>query len=412
MTTMETVKNEVKTSNEKKNIKTQQPDIDLGFSTTSANLLLDSHMPQNFDISLDSLRRGGTDDFLQKSPSHAIKHSMNGFEKDYVNIVDYIVRITHKIWEEKDIGYIYDTYSHDCKVWDDFGLQYGRDKIVADTIHTTNAFPDIRLVADEVIWAGDDKVGFHTSHRTKIIGTNTGYSKYGAPTGRPIKLWCIANCVARNNEIFDEYVNYDTSGLIQQLGMNLFEVAEKLSNDTRADSLPNDFLASDPVRLNGQNKPERIEIPSQPESELRNFAESVFNNIWNRRDLSVMEKVYAENVGYVGSTDRVFKGIGQLRSFNLSILAMFPNLALNIDEVYWMGNSKEGIAMSVRWSATGRHLGFGVYGKPSGKEVQFRGITQWDIRDGKIQNEWTLFNELGVLMQIFKKDERVTGKCE
>ena len=36
-------------------------------------------------------------------------------------------------------------------------LQFGAEKIVADTVHTNNAFPDIRLFADEVIWAGDEK---------------------------------------------------------------------------------------------------------------------------------------------------------------------------------------------------------------------------------------------------------------
>ena len=84
--------------------------------TTSALALTDTHMPSDFSISLDALRRGGTDRFLRQPPSEAKRQAMAGFEDTYVNIVDYIVRITHRIWEEKDIGYIYDTYSHDCKV--------------------------------------------------------------------------------------------------------------------------------------------------------------------------------------------------------------------------------------------------------------------------------------------------------
>jgi predicted ester cyclase len=150
---------------------------------------------------------------------------MRGFEETYVDIIDYIVRITHRIWEEKDIGYIYDTYKHNSRVYDDYGLQYGSDKIVADTIHTINAFPDVRLYADEIVWAGDDEVGFHTSHRTVIIGHNTGYSRYGPPTGKKVVLWCIANCIALENEIFEEWVIYDTASLINQLGFNLRDKA-------------------------------------------------------------------------------------------------------------------------------------------------------------------------------------------
>lgn len=370
--------------------------------TTSALTLGPEHMPKDYSISLDALRRGGTDGFLLRAPADAKSQSMKGFEPTYVNIVDYIVRITHKIWEEKDIGYIYDTYSHDCKVWDDFGLQYGRDKIVADTVHTNNAFPNIRLVADEVIWAGDDAVGFHTSHRTKIFGTNSGYSKFGPPTGRSVKLWCIANCIARENEIFDEYVNYDTGALIKQLGFDVIETARRLAEDSTSVGLAENFLASEPSRLGGQNKPSRRDLPSLPEEDPKTYVEAAFHNIWNRRDFSSIDKIYAQSVIHTGSTDRVYKGPGQIRSFVMSMMAMFPDLSLRVDEVYWMGNPEDGIAAAIRWSASGTHAGHGIYGSPTGREVQLRGITQWDIREGQVQNEWALFNELGVLMQILK----------
>jgi hypothetical protein len=156
-------------------------------------------MPPDYSISLGA--RGGTDRLLV-NPGSKHAQSMRGFEETYVDIIDYIVRITHRIWEEKDIGYIYDTYKHNSTVVDGSGMQYGRDKIVADTVHTINAFPDIRLFADDIIWAGDDEVGFHTSHRTVIKGTNTGPSRYGPPTGRRVELWCIANCVALRKRDF------------------------------------------------------------------------------------------------------------------------------------------------------------------------------------------------------------------
>ncbi len=143
----------------------------------------DRFMPSDFAISIGE--KGGTDRILL-NPSAGRAQSMRGFEPEYTDIVDFIVRVTHRIWEEKEIGYIYSTYKHNSQVIDDSGLQYGRDKSVADTVHTINAFPDIRLYADEVIWAGDDRSGFHTSHRAVIIGHNTGYSRWGAPTGRKV----------------------------------------------------------------------------------------------------------------------------------------------------------------------------------------------------------------------------------
>lgn len=359
-----------------------------------------AHMPRDFSISLDALRRGGTDGFIGTPPRHAKRQAMTGFEPEYVNIVDYIVRITHRIWEEKDIGYIYDTYSSDCMVWDDFGLTYGRDRVVADTVAMNNAFPDIRIVADEVIWAGDAVVSFHTSHRTQIFGTNTGFSRYGAPTGKRVQFWCMANCVARDNEIFHEHVVYDTTGLLLQLGLDPVETARRLAPSDAAAWLPADFLASEPKRLTGQGKPPRTPIPADLGDSPEAFVRAGLSEIWNRRNLAAMERVYAPGILSQATAGRVFRGIGELRAFLLSLMAMFPDLLFSIDDLYWMGNAAEGFLVAFRWSLQGTHRGPGRYGEPTGRGTTLWGISHWVIEGGQVTKEWMMFNEFGVLMQL------------
>jgi len=188
------------------------------------------------DLAISVAAKPGTDVILSADQGER-KHPMRGYDDTYVDIVDFIVRVTHRIWEEKDIGHIYDTYRHNCRVTDDYGLQYGRDKIVADTVHTINAFPDVRLYADEVIWAGDEDRGFETSHRTVILGHNTGYSKYGPPTRRKVVVWAIANCSSRENEFYEEWVLYNNSSLLNQLGFDLRRLARDIGNATHLDSL-------------------------------------------------------------------------------------------------------------------------------------------------------------------------------
>ena len=357
-------------------------------------------MPGDYSISLGA--KGGTDQQLL-NPGTERRHSMRGFEETYVDIIDYIVRITHRIWEEKDIGYIYDTYSHSSKVYDDYGLQYGRDKIVADTIHTINAFPDIRLFADEIVWAGDDEVGFHTSHRTVIIGHNTGYSKYGPPTGRKINCLCIANCVALNNEIFAEWVIYDTGSLIQQLGFDLREMAREMGNQVDWDSLQ-DLRFGEPERLPGQGKP-IYRSYKEGAFDVEDFIQVTYQNIWNRRMLGSVRDAYDSKLRFQGSTGRVFHGRGEYQSFILSMMAMFPDLALQVDDIYWMGNDQDGYLTSVRWSITGTHRGMGIYGPPTGRPINMWGISQHRIMNGKIMEEWMLFNEFAVMQQIYRDEE-------
>ena len=361
--------------------------------------LKDHHMPKNFDISLKAYGGGGTSKSLNPNPKKLKSQSMKGFEAQYKNIIDYIVRITYTIWEEKNIGYIYDTYSKDCRVWDEFGLQFGSEKIVSDTVHTNNAFPDIRLFADEVIWAGDEKASFHTSHRTIITGTNSGFSKFSKPTGKTVRLFCIANCVAKNNEIYYENVVYDTAGLIKQLGLDLHQVAKQIANEGSIGPFPPDFKNSKPKRKITKLKPISYEIPKTIK-DVRKFVHAVYDTIWNRRNFSAINDVFSNNIEFEGSTGRKFKGVKQLRKFIISIVASFPDLALSIEDLYWMGNTKDGFLISIRWGAVGTHKGNGIYGQPTNRECYLWGITQWEIKNNKIIKEWTGFNELAILMQL------------
>ena len=355
-------------------------------------------MPADFSISLAA--KGGTDTLLY--PTGERQQSMRGFEDTYVDIVDYIVRITHKIWEEKSVGTIYDTYAHNAKVTDDAGLQYGRDKIVADTLHTINAFPDVRLYADEMIWAGDDETGFHTSHRVLIVGHNTGYSRYGPPTGRRVAVWCTANCVVKENEIVEEWVIYNTSSLLTQLGFNLREQARRFGNEFQKEIKNglNDAAYGEPERLLGQGKPPKLGAPSGAFN-VDTFLRYAYHTIWNWRKLELIKEVYAPTLRFHGTTDRELYSRGAYQTFVLSMLAMFPDLSFSMDDLYWMGNDDEGYLTSLRWSITGTHRGYGVYGPPTGRRVHMWGVTQHVIQGGVISEEWTFFNEFRVMQQLF-----------
>jgi hypothetical protein len=86
------------------------------------------------------------------------------------------------------------------------------------------------------------------------------------------------------------------------------------------------------------------------------------------------------------------------------LLATFPDLGLQVDEVYWMGNEAEGFSVSVRWSAVGTHRGYGLYGTPTGRRVYLWGLSQLYVSDGRITEDWMLFNEFDVLAQLLRDD--------
>ncbi len=356
-------------------------------------------MPTDFSISLAAYTGRGTDHEIRIPEDFGPKQSMRGFESTYQNIIDYIVRITYKIWEDREVEYIRDTYSDTSHVYDDYGLQLGCEKIIADTHHTTGAYMDIKLIADEIVWAGNDEVGYHTSHRTIIRGTNDGDSNYGPATNKTIDVVVIANCVALENEIFLEHVLYNNSSMLLQLGLDLDDTVAKLAASPPT-GWPRDAATWDGLRNEGS--PEKPISVSSPISEfdVDRFARNQLDLLWNRRDYDVLSTAYDANLAFQGPTDRAFSGVRPYQEFLSSIVAAFPDLELQVDEVYWMGNDKDGYLTSERWSAMGTHSGAGIYGAPTNRPVQIWGITQHEIVDGRIVKEWMLFNELDLMMQI------------
>ena len=99
---------------------------------------------------------------------------MAGFGDEFVDIVDWIVRVTHWIWRDKNVGLIYDYYLDNSIVHVGGGTIHGREPMVVDTVNTIAAYPAAQGCFDDVVWTGNDRDGFYTSHRYTTIGRNTG----------------------------------------------------------------------------------------------------------------------------------------------------------------------------------------------------------------------------------------------
>jgi predicted ester cyclase len=335
------------------------------------------------------------------------KHSMRGFEDTYVDIVDYIVRVTHRIWEDQDVGYIYDTYSPGCRVHDDSGSKFGVERMVSETMQSIHAFADVRHYADEVIWAGDDEAGFVTSHRAINVGYHTGVWRWGPPTGRKINMWVIANCVIKENEIFEEWVLYNTCARLAQLGLDIPAAARAVGNEGAVTSLSEQGL-SEVERLVGGRKPAPYPGASKASGfDVEHTVRSLFHEVYNRRNLAAIDRVYAPNVRWHGASNRTGYGRSDVRAMARSLMATFPDLGLQVDEVYWMGNDGDGYRVSVRWTAVGTHRGYALYGAPTGRRVHLWGISQLYFEGGMVVDDWMLFNEFDVLAQLLREDAPV-----
>ena len=327
--------------------------------------------------------------------------SLQGFDSDYTDIVNYIVRCTHKIWEEQGVGLIYTHYLHNVKMHTGDGWYLGRDQVVADTLQTMSAFPDRRPYADAVVWAGDDQVGFYTNHMVYSLMHHTGHSVFGPPTGRKVMRFGMALCYVKANLICEEWLLMDEIGVIRQLGLDLDATVALFARRGAARPLQN---YGDLERMLGQYAPEPLPAKTTPVDgfDLDDFLRRNLHEIWNRRMFNVIRDVYHENVEFHGSSGRELYGRGDYTAFVLSLLAAFPDARFSIDQLFWNEDGAGGYRTSMRWSLVGTHEGFGIYGEPTGIRFRLWGMTQHVIRDGRIVAEWTVFNELALLKALYR----------
>ena len=286
------------------------------------------------------------------------KQELRGFETQYENIVDYIVKITYRIWEQADMGYIYDTYLHKLEVHTGYGTSYGVEDVVSGSVAFLAAMPDRRMYAEDVIWSGDNDAGFHTSHLIFNTATNTGYSPWGPPTNKQVQFIAIANCLVKENRIVEEWLVRDTIALVNQLGYDPREIAQKaLAGKAKTHDT---FGETDRVR--GQPAPEKYE-PQSNLSDIENLVRRLFHDVWNGRCFSYLSEVYDDDASLHITDNRELKTLADIRAYHLGFVAQFPDAFINVEHVYSLGDDHNGYRVAVRWRFTGTHERYGWYGE-------------------------------------------------
>jgi predicted ester cyclase len=327
---------------------------------------------------------------------------MEGFDAVYTDIVDYIVRCTHRIWDERDIGLIYTHYTHNCVLYGTMGTIYNREDVVRDTIQRLVSLPERRGMATQVIWRGDDRDGFYTSHLVTGSGRHTQFGHYGPPTGRTFVSRTIADCMIHRNKIYREWVVADTMAIIKQLGLDPHPFAEKFARASFEKGF-HAFDIGENRRMLGQYPPEAEADTSLAHDDLEAETLSWLHEVFNRRMFGRIKDVYAPTVQYHGPLMRELNGVAAVLHQHLGLVGSIPDAAFMPQHICSTPSEEGGTKVAVRWVMEGHHLGYGLLqdlGEPTGKRLQVMGMTHYHYKDGRIVDEWNVYDELSLLVQI------------
>ncbi|WP_144699691.1 ester cyclase [Fictibacillus phosphorivorans] len=347
----------------------------------------------------------GYADYNEYSKHTARKQRMNGFDDEYLDFVDYIIKITHRIWEEKGIGVIYQTYHNDVTMHTGTDHIKGVNAVVSGTLQALHAFPDRRLIGENVIWSGNDEEGFLSSHRVASNATNLGDSAFGPATGKKVFFRTMVDCFVHSNRIVEEWLVRDNLSLVKQLGFNPVEVAKKLG---RSPVTQTHFGLSE--TMNGQLMP-TVYSPKSKDFEIGDFILEMYNKLWEWRLFNHVKDFYSDHavVHYICNQDLI--GSSQIQGMLVSLFASFPSAKFIVERVTCNeGIQHNGWDVAVRWRLQGIHEGIGYFGSPSGKPVEILGINHLKVRNRKIIEEWITFDGLDVLRQIYLGEQHEEEK--
>jgi predicted ester cyclase len=126
---------------------------------------------------------------------------------------------------------------------------------------------------------------------------------------------------------------------------------------------------------------------------LRRSVEEIFSA---QGDLDVADEIYAPDyVGHNPLDPEDVRGPEGAKEQARMYRSAFPDVRLSIEE-----QVAEGDRVVTRWIGSGTHQGEMMGIVPTGNQIRVDGITISRIQDGKVVEDWELFNALGLMQQL------------
>ena len=305
---------------------------------------------------------------------------MNGFDSEFKNLKDYILKITYRIWEERGVERIRDYYGEKAPVKTPTSVSYSVDDVISSTWDILKMFPDRQLIGEDVIGSEDLPGTFYSSHRILSTATHLGDGFYGSPSGSKLTYRVVGDCICRENKVIDEWMVRDQSAIVKQIGLEPDQFARQLISK---------------LKEKGSEIPTAEELVSRwtgpPDSgtldgAVKKLAQT-YQAIWEQSEFNILEKSHNRACQVFGPGARVIYGSERVVEFLKDYIDSFPNGSYRVH--HWILNEEGGKndRIALRWSYTADHSGQGTFGEPTGAPVLIMAITHVELQEGQVVRE-------------------------
>lgn len=324
---------------------------------------------------------------------------LEGTSGPYRDIVDYILGITHEIWESRQVDRIHDYYAEDTPICTLGGFVHGADAIVRNTHDTLRAFPDRLLLGDAVIWSRDAPGVFYSSHRITSPMTNAGASAFGPATGRAVRVTTIADCLVEQGVITREWLVRDNHSLVRQLGFDVHELARRAAAAPLAADF-GEWLAAESARLRAPQATVRPAV-AWGDGQALEFAGAVLRHAWCDDPGAPAAPQYAA-YAVLHDSAPVASGLPAIAAAHAVQRAALGDVSLAVDHLCVRPLDDGQFEVAARWMLRGVHRADWLGVPATGREILILGVTHWRIVAGRIAAEWTIYDRTAVLAQMYR----------
>lgn len=317
---------------------------------------------------------------------------MKGFDAEFEDFPDYIIKITKRIWEDRDITSLKRYYSDDVLLRLSNRIFVGNEGATHKVLSTLVEYPDRECLAQDVIWSGTPEDGMLSSHRSITVATHAGAGPFGPPTGKRIRFRAFADCWAKDNMIRDEWIVRDNGGLARQMGFAPDDMARKMIEE--------------------EGGPEHASPAFTPSIDRQGpYTGRGNDNEWGQRyadiltrimnaDMAVIEREYDRAVMLELPGNQSAEGRRAADRFWIKLRAAFPDAEFKIEHVIGRDDPLMPPRAALRWSLRGQHAGWDAFGRPSGADVYVMGFSHAEFGPWGLRREWVGYDELAIWRQI------------
>jgi steroid delta-isomerase-like uncharacterized protein len=121
----------------------------------------------------------------------------------------------------------------------------------------------------------------------------------------------------------------------------------------------------------------------------------IFDEAFNQGNLDIVDKLLTPDHSAHNAFGGVPNGPQGLKCLIAMFRNAFPDLHCTLDD-----EIKQGDKLAAHWTMSGTHKGSFLGNPPTGRPVEAQGIIFARTENGRIVEDWTLVDEMGILQQL------------